>query len=163
MYCHQGLSFGGACGLAGEPMGLAENKAVVRRHFELVSAGDARGAAALYAERSRNHGREVDRHDLERVLDSLVALGERFTLHELVAEDDWVACRAIVTGEHRATPEVPVGSGIYGLTPPAGERYSLQHIHLFRIVDGQIVEHWANRDDLGAARQLGLVLRPVRT
>ncbi len=144
-------------------MGLAENKAVVRRHFELVSQGDARGAAALYAERSRNHGREVDRHDLERVFESLVSLGERFTIHEMLAEGDWVACRATVTGEHRASPEVPVGGGIYGLTPPAGERYSLQHMHLFRIANGQIVEHWANRDDLGAARQLGLELRPART
>lgn len=27
--------------------------------------------------------------------------------------------------------------------------------HWFRVVDGLIVEHWANRDDLGTARQLG--------
>ncbi len=29
--------------------------------------------------------------------------------------------------------------------------------HGFRIEDGQITEHWANRDDLGMARQLGWI------
>ncbi len=32
---------------------------------------------------------------------------------------------------------------------------------LFRIVDGKIMEHWANRDDLGIAKQIGLGLRPL--
>ncbi|MDE1853287.1 MAG: ester cyclase [Thaumarchaeota archaeon] len=39
---------------------------------------------------------------------------------------------------------------------------SVQHIHLFRVVDGKIVEHWANRDDLGAARQVGRELGPPK-
>ena len=29
--------------------------------------------------------------------------------------------------------------------------------HWFRIEDGKIIEHWANRDDLGMARQLGWI------
>jgi hypothetical protein len=29
--------------------------------------------------------------------------------------------------------------------------------HWFRMRDGRILEHWANRDDLGMARQLGWV------
>jgi hypothetical protein len=67
-----------------------------------------------------------------------------------------------VSGEHSAQPSVPVGSGIYNMTPPLGQRYTIQHLHLFKIVDGQIVEHWANRDDLGAARQLGLELASLK-
>ncbi len=97
------------------------------------------------------------------MLESIVALHERFTIHEMVAEGDYVACRATVAGEHVARPTVPVGSGIYGLVEPGGRPYTLQHMHLFRIADGRITEHWANRDDLGAARQLGLDLRPVPT
>jgi len=139
-------------------LSLQRNKEVVRRHFQLISEGDAKGAAAIYAIVSRNHGREVNREDIAKVLESLVNLHERFTPHEIVAEGDWVACRATVTGNHDAQPLTPVGSGIYTLAKPAGQTYTLQHMHLFKIVDGQIVEHWANRDDLGAARQLGLEL-----
>jgi hypothetical protein len=29
--------------------------------------------------------------------------------------------------------------------------------HWFRLADGRIIEHWANRDDLGMARQLGWI------
>jgi len=142
-------------------LGLEDNKALVRRHFELISGGDANGGASLYAPKSSNHGRQVSREDVRAVLESLVELDEKFTIHEIIAEGDWVACRAMVSGRHSSQPRTSVGSGVYSLAEPKGQIYSLQHMHLFRIVDGLIVEHWANRDDLGVARQLGLELRPV--
>ena len=139
-------------------MGLEQNKGIVRRQFQLISAGDGKGAAALYAPLSSNHGRKVDRDGLSRIFDSLIGLREQFVVQEIIAEGDLVACRTIVTGKHDTRPVVPVGGGVYSITEPTGLQYSIQHIHMFKIVDGQIVEHWANRDDLGAARQLGLEL-----
>jgi predicted ester cyclase len=41
---------------------------------------------------------------------------------------------------------------------PKAQVYRMQHIHIFKAVNGEIVEHWANRNDLRAARQLGLRL-----
>jgi ketosteroid isomerase-like protein len=139
------------------------NKEIVKRNFQLVSEGDVAGAAALYAPISTNHGRKVERKDIALVLESVVALQERFTVHEVVAEGEWVACRATVTGKHVTQPRIPVDGGIYAVAEPTGRAYTFQHIHLFRIVGGQIVEHWANRDDLGAARQLGLELGPAKS
>lgn len=40
---------------------------------------------------------------------------------------------------------------------PSGRHFSGQHIHSFRIADNKIVEHWADRDDLGMLAQLGLI------
>jgi lactoylglutathione lyase len=38
---------------------------------------------------------------------------------------------------------------------PTGKDVSWTYMHLWRVVDGQIVEHWACRDDVGLLRQVG--------
>jgi predicted ester cyclase len=38
--------------------------------------------------------------------------------------------------------------------PVTGRRISYQAVHIFRVADGKLVEHWAVRDDLGLLRQL---------
>ncbi len=86
-------------------------------------------------------------------------LDERHTIHEMIAEGEWVAVRTTCRGVHAA--KVPVNSGIFSDVDPTGRPYTVQHMHMFRLVDGKITEHWADRDDLGAARQVGLVLRPA--
>jgi predicted ester cyclase len=142
-------------------MTAEENKEIVRRQFELVNAGDSHGAAALWAPESWNHGRKVDNAALEKVYRSLCSLHETHTLHEMVAEGEWVAVRTTCSGVHTQEPEIPVNGGIFTGLKPTVRSYTGQHLHLFRIVDGRLTEHWANRDDLGVARQLGLELRPL--
>jgi predicted ester cyclase len=137
-----------------------ENKDLVRRQFELVNSGDSRGAAALWAPESWNHGRKADRAAMEKVYRSLVALHETHTLHEMVADGEWVAVRTTCSGVHAQEPEIPVNGGIFTGLRPTGRAYTNQHLHLFRVVDGLLTEHWAGRDDLGVARQIGLELRP---
>src|ERR1043165_6058210 len=41
--------------------------------------------------------------------------------------------------------------------PPTGKPFAMTQSHWFRLADGRIIEHWANRDDLGMARQLGWI------
>jgi predicted ester cyclase len=46
----------------------------------------------------------------------------------------------------------------FGFTFPAsGRSYTITHVHIYRIVDGKIREHWAVRDDLSMLRQLGAI------
>lgn len=40
---------------------------------------------------------------------------------------------------------------------PTGKSFSVQHTHIVRVADGKLIEHWANRDDLGMMAQLGLM------
>ena len=141
-------------------MSLEQNKALVRRQFELLSVGDVQGAANLWAPESLNHGRATSPHDMAKVYESLRSLHEEHTLHEMIAEGDWVAVRTTCRGVHSAKPELPVNGGMFEGLTPNDRSYTVQHIHMFRVVDGKLAEHWANRDDLGAARQIGLELRP---
>ncbi len=41
--------------------------------------------------------------------------------------------------------------------PPTGKRFATKQTHWFRVRDGKVIEHWANRDDMGTALQLGWV------
>jgi ketosteroid isomerase-like protein len=143
-------------------MGSEENKELIRRQFELLNAGDVDGAVALWARESSNHGRRVDPGVMVKVYESLRSLHESHTLHEMVAEGDLVAVRTTCTGVHSSEPGLPVNGGIFTGLGPTGRTYTVQHLHLFTIVGGKITEHWANRDDLGAARQIGRELGPPK-
>ena len=67
---------------------------------------------------------------------------------DVVAEADKVAIRARVSGRH---------VGPFAGVPVTGREFSVEHTHIVRILDGKVVEHWANRDDAGMLRQLGLL------
>src|SRR3954447_18659023 len=41
--------------------------------------------------------------------------------------------------------------------PATDEPFEVEQMHLMRIVDGRIIEHWGVRDDLGMVRQVGAV------
>jgi len=74
--------------------------------------------------------------------------GFRLEAQDIITENEKVAVRTKASGRHR---------GELNGIPPTGREWSSQEIHIFRLVDGKVIEHWANRDDLGAMRQLGLL------
>jgi predicted ester cyclase len=39
--------------------------------------------------------------------------------------------------------------------PPSGKRYEIGEIHIFRVRDGRLVEHWDQIDAMGMMKQLG--------
>ena len=70
-----------------------------------------------------------------------------FEVDDLIAEGDRVAVRLTAS----ATP-VAAFMGV----PPSGQRYTIGEIHIFRVQDGRIVEHWHQYDQLGLMQQLGI-------
>ncbi|MGH2896146.1 MAG: ester cyclase [Solirubrobacteraceae bacterium] len=60
---------------------------------------------------------------------------------------DRVALRCTMRGTH---------SGEFLGHAPTGRAFAVQQIHVYRLQDGRIVEHWACRDDVGMLRQLGV-------
>jgi steroid delta-isomerase-like uncharacterized protein len=69
------------------------------------------------------------------------------------AHGDKAALRVIFTGEH---------NGMFMGVPATGKQVRVQHIHLYRVADGKVAEHWAVRDDLELMRQLGMWDKPRR-
>ena len=69
--------------------------------------------------------------------------------HHLVGDGDIVAQHLTVHGAHRAST-MPLLAEVL----PSGRPAEWTFIHLWRVADGMIVEHWACRDDMGLLDQL---------
>jgi steroid delta-isomerase-like uncharacterized protein len=72
----------------------------------------------------------------------------RIEIEDLIAEGDLVVSRYHSTA---------TDTGGYMGRPPTGKTTRTTAIQIFRIMDGKIVESWANRDDLGVLQQLGMI------
>ncbi len=67
---------------------------------------------------------------------------------DIAAENDIVFVRARFRGTHQ---------GAFQGIPATGKSVVAEGIHICRIANNQIVEHWVNNDDLGMLRQLGVM------
>ncbi len=74
-----------------------------------------------------------------------------------VAEGEWIVARCTYSGTHSGTSNFPVDGGMLVGVAPTGKSFQVQHMHMFRVLDGLIAEHFANRDDIEMMRQLGLL------
>ena len=76
----------------------------------------------------------------------------RMTIEDVIAEGDKVAVRLISHGRH---------VGEFMGMPASGKEYDISEIHIFRIADGKVAEHWRDADMLGMLRQLGAMPTPA--
>jgi lactoylglutathione lyase len=72
------------------------------------------------------------------------------TVHRLVAEENVVVVQLTMHGRHVAST-MPLLAGL----PPTGKDIAWDFIHIWRVAEGLIVEHWACRDDVGLLAQVG--------
>ncbi len=89
-------------------------------------------------EESTNHVRQF----LDAFSDIHVAI------EDLIAEDDKVVGRLMITATH---------TGPFAGRAGTGKRISLASFRIYRIADGKVVETWAMQDRLAIMEQLGLV------
>jgi len=69
--------------------------------------------------------------------------------HHLIGDGDTVAQHLTLHGTHRAST-MPLLADV----PPSGRPTAWRFIHIWRVVDGMVVEHWACRDDMGLVEQV---------
>ncbi len=138
---------------------VKRNVAAIRAHHDLLNKGDVAGAVLSFAEDTRNHGVPVGRKGVTRVLTDIYTTFPdwRMEIVGLDAVGDDVIVRCIVTGTHKGVGKIPVNGGLLVGVPPTGKVFKVQHIHWYTLKDGLIIEHRANRDDIGIMQELGLL------
>lgn len=140
-------------------------KDLVRRHFqeiwndrsdeaisELMAEDFQENAAAPFSDSppGRVHGPTAMRGTVEWLTSQFP--DARMEVEVVIAEDDLVAARVMAHGTNLG--QVPGGP------PPTGRSFSARQTHWFRVARGQLVEHWATRDDLTAMLQTGIIQIP---
>jgi steroid delta-isomerase-like uncharacterized protein len=135
-----------------------ENKELVRRLLEEdISRGDEAVAAAIIHPDFVDHTNPPGmQHGLAGHL-AIVRLfraafpDQWWQIEDLIAEGDKVVARTTMTGTQ---------SGEFFGIPPTGRPVRVAGVHILRIADGRIAEHWGTNDDLGLMRQLGALPVP---
>ena len=127
-------------------------KEVVDEMHRRQQDGDPTVLDDLVAEDLVNHaagpqGREGLRRILGIIEDDLGPLSVE--QHHLIGDGDLVAQHLTLHGTHHAST-MPLLTTVN----PSGRAAAWTFIHIWRVDDGMIVEHWACRDDMGLVDQL---------
>lgn len=130
---------------------LEANKAVVRRFIdEIFGQGNLDAVDELAAEDFTPHtwgptppGRAALREAMARAGSGVTEA--KFEIQDAIAEGDRVAVRLTSSARH---------TGTFMGQPPTGKRYSIDEMHIFRLRDGQVVEHWHEFDKASLMEQL---------
>jgi predicted ester cyclase len=142
-------------------MNLATNATIARRVFEAgLNGRDASVFEELVAPDYVNHERAdmlVEASGPKDWSDVLARLSAAFpdvswAVLRTLAQADHVWVETRMTGTHEGA--------FFGLAP-TGRRFAVRQVHMLRLQDGLIHEHWAVRDDLGVLVQLGAVEPPT--
>ncbi len=126
-----------------------ENKALVRRFItEIFEQGRVEAIDELCAPDFIGHTwGNADRAGLKQAMARVAtALADaHFEIDDMIAEEDRVAVRLTATARQ---------VGEFMGVPPSGRSYTIGEIHIFRLRDGKVSEHWHEFDRTGLIKQL---------
>jgi steroid delta-isomerase-like uncharacterized protein len=138
-------------------MSTEENKTIARRAVEAINAGDFSLLESLVTADAVDHavppGMPPTRDSAIQFLTMFRGAFPdlHYTVEDVIAEGDRVVQRSTARGTMQ---------GDFLGMPATGKTAAWGEVHILRIENGQIVEHWASVDQLGMLQQLGLVPVP---
>ena len=138
-------------------MSTEGNKAIARQAIEAINAGDLSRLESLVAADGLDHavppGMPPTRDSAIQFLSMFRAAFPdlQYTVEDVIAEGDRVVQRSTARGTMQ---------GDFLGMPATGKTATWGEVHILRIADGKIVEHWASVDQLGMLQQLGLAPVP---
>jgi predicted ester cyclase len=136
-----------------------ENKALVRRFYAEIDAGNIDAMDELVAENYIDHnpapfpGLPAGREGLKRAFEIFWnATPGRHEIEDQIAEGDKVVTRLTAYGRHDGDLPGPLRATGADLRETA--------VAIHRIANGKLVEHWSDRNDLALMQQLGVITLP---
>lgn len=140
-----------------------DDKATCVRAMEIMTTGTVEDFAQVYTadaldreahEHPPLRGPEGLHRSAARLRDAYSDM--RWDVHEAVQEGELVVLHTTMSGQQTGTATAfKPGGEVAAVFPSRGRTFSVTQTHWFRMEDGKIAEHWANRDDLTMCRQLG--------
>lgn len=146
--------------------GLLTDKALCVESLRLMAAGDLADFEATYTPDADNRESKDEPADTRGTGPAAFYATARWLrsafselaweVHDAAQDGDLVVLHTTMTGRQTG-PFVAYGpkARVEMVFPPKGRRFVVTQTHWFRVHDGQVAEHWANRDDLGMGEQLG--------
>ncbi len=131
-------------------MTIEANKALVRRFItEIFEQGRPEAVDELCTDDFIGHTwGNADKEGLKAAM-SRVAQGladAKFVIEDEIGEGDLVAVRLTASARH---------VGEFMGMPASGRSYEIGEIHIFRVRDGKVSEHWHQFDSASLMKQLG--------
>ncbi|SNY88641.1 Predicted ester cyclase [Nocardia amikacinitolerans] len=126
--------------------------ALVEQFLRFLRTGDEQVATRTFATDIIDHVSGQRGLDIWRTLHGWLTAtlaDPAFDVHAIMSDGDRLMVWVTMRGRH-------IGNGFPNLThlPITGREVAADAVHIFRITDGKLTEHWAVRDDLGLLRQL---------
>ena len=132
-------------------MSIEENKALVRRAYELANRRELDAFFELLDPGYVKHlptgdiSREQVKQYAHTFFDAFPDVS--FTIEDMVAEGDKVAVRVTWTGTHK---------GVFMDIAPTGNKINITNANVIKIIAGKWVEFW-NITDIRLMQQLGVI------
>ena len=137
---------------------IEEKKKLARRCLEAINEKDFSVIDQLYDPAYQRHDPDSpqvrSREEYRRYLIGLCTVFPdlHFTIDDVFAENDKVACRFSITGT-----QAQAWRGL----PATGKQVMLTGINISKFVGDKVVEDWFNTDIFSLALQLGLIPPPT--
>lgn len=133
-------------------MSVETNKALRQQWADRLAAKDIDGAMELLSTDFVSHipGAVWHKEDTRRFFEMQIAAfpdHNAITL-QVIADDEYISHYMRSEGTHE---------GQFLFLQPSGKYLTWEFIDIFRVKDGQFVEHWVESDTFGMLMQLGMV------
>jgi predicted ester cyclase len=135
---------------------MSQTKQIALDFHNRINAKDDAGAAALMVENCINHAAVPEAQGRAGFLATMKKLRGAFPdmkhdLQDVIVDGDRAVLRVTASGTN--TGELGFVRFQHGAT---GKRVEFEQIHIVRVADGKVAEHWMSMDAVRMFRQLGL-------